>query len=178
MYVYLLPLFLQPTLGYQCSHTLYPQLLYNLWDKKPEQTSLLSLFSHEHNSPQMPCLYSNESNTLALNNCTHRHICAGPPRYEHPTACYIHHTEIIMPFWYEDTTPHTINRDFLRESFIGFNCNDNFWSSYLFFCNKQDYLSICIHMYVNTYNDDDSFYYYKKWFSTLVWGSMRSNLLL
>jgi len=26
-------------------------------------------------------------------------------------------------------------------------------------------------------DDDDCFYYYKKWFSTLDWGSMRSNLL-
>jgi len=46
-------------------------------------------------------------------------------------------------------------------------------TSIFYTCLCDVYVNICaIYMY-----DDDCFYYYKKWFSTLDWGSMRSNLI-
>jgi len=70
------------------------------------------------------------------------HIRTSHQRYDHPTACYIHHTEITMPFLHGDTTPHTTNSYSLWEFLNGLSCDwDQNWSSIWFFSSKQYYLS-------------------------------------
>ena len=93
MYIFLTAfIFLQLTLGYwPNSRSWCPasQTLFSEWDKKPQQTRMLSLFSHYHKHPNCHARSAmTQTHWLWTIACT-EHARTGPPRYQHPTACHI-----------------------------------------------------------------------------------------
>jgi len=126
IHMYILSASLILTVSQWYSHALYSQPFYSWFTTNKARSWNKQAFYHCSliNTIHLRC--QARSPSLGQNDCEQ---CPAPNtyawihrRYDHTIACYIHHTEITTPILNWDTTPHIINRDSFRESFIGFSC--------------------------------------------------------